>query len=115
MPITTATPTRKVRHCLATSARLMMVPRWTMMKPTATPPSASSDELASRSSGKIPVRKPVKKVTDATNSEESLESVFCATRSLTVQTAITTANARAEFMAAPSSAQPLGVGPSVVE
>lgn len=98
MPITVATPTTKVRHCALKSARLIMVPRWTMMKPTETPPSASSDEEESRSSGKMPVRKPVRKMMEATNSEESLEFVFFATRSLTVQMAITMTNASTAFM-----------------
>lgn len=57
----------------------------------------------------------MKKITDAANSEEISESVFFATRSLTVQTAITTANASTEYLATPSSPQSLGVGPSVVE
>lgn len=48
------------------------------MNPTATPPRASSDELASRSSGKMPLRKPMKKMIDATKSDDSSDFVFFA-------------------------------------
>ena len=75
-----------------------MVPRWTMMNPTTTPARASSDELASRSSGKTLVRNPIRKMIEATNSEESRDFVLFATRSLTVQTSMTTTNATTGFM-----------------
>ena len=101
MPITVAIPTRRVRHCFLKSSRLIMVPRWTMMKPTTTPASASSDELASRSSGKMPVRNPIRKMIEATNSEESKDLVFFATKSLTVHTSMTTTNARTGFIVEP--------------
>ncbi len=76
------------------------------MKPTTTPARASSDELASRSSGKMPVRNPMKKMIEATNSEESKDFVFFATMSLTVQTSMTTTNARTGFIVEP----PCGAG-----
>ena len=89
---------RNVFHCFLKSSRLIIVPRCTMMKPTTTPASASSDELASRSSGKIPVRKPTRKISEATKSEDSSDFVFLATYSLTVQTAMTTTKATTGFI-----------------
>ena len=97
MPSTVEAPMRKVRHCFLKSSRLIIVPRCTMMKPTTTPARASSDELASRSSGKMPVRKPTRKISEATNSELSSDLVFFATYSLTVHTAMTTTNASTGF------------------
>ena len=69
-----------------------------MMKPTTTPASARSEELASRSSGKMPVRKPTRKISEATNSDDSSDLVFLATYSLTVQTAMTTTKATTGFV-----------------
>ena len=98
MPMTVENPMRKVFHCFLKSSRLMTVPRWTMMKPTTTPASASNDELASRSSGKIPDRNPTRKISEATNSEDSKDLVLRATNSLTVHTAMTTTKATIGFM-----------------
>ena len=100
MPITVATPMSNVLHCFLKSSRLIIVPRCTMMKPTTTPARASSDELASRSSGKMPVRNPMKKMIEATNSDDSSDLVFLATKSLMVQTSMTTTNARTGFTGA---------------
>ena len=71
--------------------------RWTMMKPTTAPASASGDELDSRSSGKMPVRKPIRKMIDATNSDDSSDLVRLATKSLIVHTSMTMTNASIEF------------------
>ena len=98
MPMTVENPMRKVFHCFLKSSRLITVPRWTMMNPTTTPARASSDELARRSSGKIPDRNPTRKISDATNSEDSSDLVLRATYSLTVQTAMTTTKATIGFV-----------------
>ena len=54
--MTVETPITKVFHWRLNSAMLIRVPRWTMMNPTTTPPSPSSDEAGNRSSGKMSVR-----------------------------------------------------------
>ena len=43
MPSTVEAPMRNVFHCFLKSSRLIIVPRWTMMKPTTTPASARSE------------------------------------------------------------------------
>ncbi len=79
MPTTVATPMTKVFHCRLKSSRLIIVPRCTMMKPTTTPARPSRLELASRSSGKTSVRNPMRKMIDATNSDDSSDFVRLAT------------------------------------
>jgi hypothetical protein len=69
-----------------------------MMKPTTTPASPSSDELESRSSGKRLVRKPMKKMIEATKSEDSSDLVLLATRSLMVHTSMTMTKASTGFI-----------------
>ena len=103
MPTTAAMPISSVRHCFVKSSRLIIVPRWTMMNPTTTPASASSDELASRSSGKTLVRNPTRKISDATNSDDKIDFVRFATRSLIVHTSMTTTNASTGFINRSSS------------
>ena len=98
MPTTVEMPTTRVFHWRLNSSMLISVPRCTMMNPTTTPPRPSSDELARRSSGKMSVRKPMKKMMDATNSDDSSDCVFFATQSLTVQTAMTMAKASTAFI-----------------
>ena len=63
------------------------------MNPTTTPARASSDELARRSSGKMSVNNPMRKMIEATRSEESKDLVFFAMKSLTVHTSMTTTKA----------------------
>ena len=60
------------------------------MNPTTTPARASSDELARRSSGKMSVNNPMRKMIEATRSEGSEDLVFFAMKSLTVHTSMTT-------------------------
>ena len=99
MPITVEMPIRRVFHCRLKSSRLIIVPKWTMMKPTTTPASPSSDELANRSGGNRPVMKPTRKISDATKRLDSRDWVFLATQSLMVQTSMTTTKATTAFMA----------------
>ncbi len=114
MPTTVAIPTSSVFHCFLKSSRLIIVPRCTMTNPTTTPARASRLELASRSSGKTPVRKPTRKMMEATKSEDSRDRVFFATRSLTVQTSMTMTNASTGFtVASASSGRRSGRGSSV--
>ena len=98
MPTTVEMPTTRVFHWRSNSSMLISVPRCTMMKPTTTPPRPSREELARRSSGKMSVRKPMKKMIEATKSEESRDWVFFATQSLTVHTAMTMAKASTAFI-----------------
>ena len=98
MPNTVLTPIRNVFHCFLKSSRLIIVPRWTMMNPTTTPASASNDDAVSRSSGNRPVRNPIRKMIEATNSDDSSDFVFFATKSLMVHTSMTTVKATTGFI-----------------
>ena len=57
----------------------------------------------SRSSGKMLVRNPTRKISDATKSDDRSDWVFFATKSLTVQTSMMTTKARMGFIERSSS------------